>query len=131
MRGCCFDESSDGRMLQRGRRSESTEIGRALQRPEAEVIASKGPSIRVDGDAARRTDPLVLVDASKGPSIRVDGDMFKTQPWTLEGVLASKGPSIRVDGDGKCPVMGALDLDASKGPSIRVDGDALRGRLFQ
>ncbi len=146
---CSIDAPDFSAALQRGRRSESTEIStkarwqtRPLRfkgavdqsrrryrevaaRDKRAAVASKGPSIRVDGDDLRRAIGRGLREASKGPSIRVDGDVPLRQGARARHV-ASKGPSIRVDGDpAHSPVRCEAD-QASKGPSIRVDGDAPR-----
>ncbi len=112
-------------MLQRGRRSESTEISVARRSGGVDQEASKGPSIRVDGDAHHRRGSGTRHDASKGPSIRVDGDAV-ADGRDVTGLLASKGPSIRVDGDLFGAALGRELGHASKGPSIRVDGDEMK-----
>ncbi len=123
-----IDIQADGRVvpswLQRGRRSESTEMIVGLRCEQHECCRFKGA---VDQSRRRsNADPrLVRMDrrASKGPSIRVDGDRRRRQRGR-DHCRASKGPSIRVDGDGRGYRGGYVFIVASKGPSIRVDGDS-------
>ncbi len=159
-------------VLQRGRRSESTEIsttrhratspsagfkgavdqsrrrcgGRGTHYPRGQN-ASKGPSIRVDGDDQQRHRPRVVLGASKGPSIRVDGDIFvgswcerfavrlqrgrrseSTEISTCTTASKSSRPLQRGRRSESTEIFALprarlLDRLASKGPSIRVDGD--------
>ncbi len=68
------DQPPPPNALQRGRRSESTEIRVIDLHRLGDRVASKGPSIRVDGDVRRLRCERGIGVASKGPSIRVDGD---------------------------------------------------------
>ncbi len=134
-------------MLQRGRRSESTEIGCRLAGLRRCRLASKGPSIRVDGDRSPSMRGRLHSRSFKGA---VDQSRRRCGSWRLlllkliglqrgrrsestemrsgatdgrRGRLASKGPSIRVDGDRQGAARAHNRCGASKGPSIRVDGD--------
>ncbi len=114
---CCFGRPTARSVrLQRGRRSESTEIGVRRLGQRRGHDASKGPSIRVDGDVVRSCATCAEDGASKGPSIRVDGDQL----------------GIDFDGDATIGFKGAVDQSRRRYSSSTMPTNALgllqRGR---
>ncbi len=94
--------------------------GDARTRPRA----SKGPSIRVDGDIAHWAPPPMPILASKGPSIRVDGDTENVWDQALRLYALQRGRrSESTEIRSSASRLAAGCRFASKGPSIRVDGD--------
>ncbi len=85
--------------LQRGRRSESTEMGRGCVDCGSHQTLQRGRRSESTEMRTTRTAVARRRSASKGPSIRVDGDARVTAPRARAHHDASKGPSIRVDGD--------------------------------
>ncbi len=101
--------------LQRGRRSESTEIGAESAAIERFATGFKGA---VDQSRRRSAEIDAFADrdreASKGPSIRVDGDISAAASSSMS-IRASKGPSIRVDGDASSPACSSCCGSCFKG----------------
>ncbi len=161
--------------LQRGRRSESTEMppgprryspdrgsfkgavdqsrrrcSQCLHRRTTQHAASKGPSIRVDGDplhlGRQRDDQVVLQRGRRSESTEIGLHSHGVVSWTmLQRGRRSESTEIRRAMSLRLPCQsrfkGAVDqsrrrydplpragahVQASKGPSIRVDGDHAR-----
>src|SRR5579872_2086863 len=84
----------------------------------AEVSASMGPSMIVDGDTQARLAAAKEIEASMGPSMIVDGDTMLSCTAPDGGAYASMGPSMIVDGDRPLGVRGQRRaFQASMGPS--------------
>ncbi len=67
-----------------------------------QIDASKGPSIRVDGDSRSRRKVTSRYCGFKGAVDQSRRRFGAPVVFALQLVLASKGPSIRVDGDVRC-----------------------------
>ncbi len=117
--------------LQRGRRSGSTEMAACRRRRKEPSHASKGPSIRVDGDRITSDErPTGVARLQRG---RRSGSTEITLWYQVrdDGAVLQRG---RRSGSTEIQALQALGSHAavaSKGPSIRVDGDNALGQALQ